>query len=96
MKRKLRIDELTVTSFSTQEGRRERGTVRGHGDVSFGTCWGEPTCDDTCAGLQTCDNLRTCACESDATCGGSFTCYASCPDRETMCNQNTCPEPCRR
>ena len=88
MKRKLRMEDLSVSSFSTEadEPVRERGTVRGHGDVSFGTCRGEATCDDTCRGLRTCDGLRTCAdtcnCSNDTcpemTC--NFTCYATCPD----------------
>lgn len=96
MKRKLRIEELSVTSFSTDDAARERGTVRGHGDVSYGTCPGEATCDS-------CD-LRTCA----DTCGDSCTCqvtcfertcyftcfYASCPDRETECEDETCRFPC--
>lgn len=90
MKRKLRIDELSVTSFSTDEDRlaRERGTVRGLGDVSYGTCRGERTCDDTCEGLRTCDGARTCADScgcTERTCPEltcSFTCYQSCPDVE--------------
>jgi hypothetical protein len=80
MKRKLRMEELSVSSFSTEEDAlaRERGTVRGHGDISFGTCPGEPTCD-SCDNLRTCAD--TCACTSQTclrTC--SFTCYATCPN----------------
>lgn len=87
MKRKLRLDELSVTSFSTDDAGGERGTVHGHGDVSYGTCPGEPsciscvrtcgdTCGDSCSCVVTC-YVRTCF----------FTCfYASCPDRETGCS----------
>ena len=90
MKRKLRIDELSVTSFSTDEGGGEQGTVRAHGDVSYGTCQGEPSCISclrTCA--DTCGN--TCSCFVSCVAGTCiFTCYASCPDRETGCNDATC------
>ncbi|HYR06672.1 MAG TPA: hypothetical protein VEQ60_02810 [Longimicrobium sp.] len=79
MKRKLRIDDLSVTSFSTDANRQEQGTVRGHNqDISFGTCPGEPTCDS-------CNNLRTCAdtCQCSVnTCPRQtcyFTCYNTCP-----------------
>jgi hypothetical protein len=78
MKRKLRIDDLSVTSFSTDDGHGERGTVQGHsGDISFGTCPGELTCDSC--------NLRTCADSCGCTEGTcprhtcSFTCYKTCP-----------------
>ncbi|HEX2080238.1 MAG TPA: hypothetical protein VHG08_21225 [Longimicrobium sp.] len=89
MKHKLRIEELSVASFSTEEDglARKRGTVRGFGDVSFSTCPGELTCDS-------CDDVRSCA----GTCGCTertcertcdFTCYVSCPDRES-CGQPVC------
>lgn len=83
MKRKLRIEELSVTSFTTDEAAGERGTVRAFGDVSGGSCPGEATCDScnlrTCA--DTCGNSCSCVSCEVRTC--IFTCYVSCPNVET-------------
>lgn len=69
MKRKLRIEELSVASFSTEadERREQRGTVRGMQltitfytkitcDAGQYTC--APTCPDTCH--VTCRTCITC------------------------------------
>jgi hypothetical protein len=75
MKRKLRLEELSVASFSTGEDgfERERGTVRGMADTGGATytqayvsCVRD-SCDPSCQGLA-----RTCwATCDDHTCGGS-------------------------
>ena len=67
MKRKLRMEDLSVASFSTEEDglARERGTVRG-----FMVDTQAPTMD-TCEGLRTCDF----SCQ-----GVARTCYATCDD----------------
>ena len=77
MKRKLRIEELSVTSFSTgDELTQERGTVRGfivdpNPVPTEGTCAGLRTCDFSCQGVA-----MTCY----ATCNTCFTCEARlCP-----------------
>jgi hypothetical protein len=75
MKRKLRIDELSVASFATEaEGPPEqRGTVRGMqiGTIlqTYYTCYlGQNTCAQTCP--QTCH----------VTCQSCITCnHAPCP-----------------
>lgn len=82
MKLKLRIEELSVASFSTEESTSERGTVRG-----FATAPTEPTAD-TCEGLRTCDFscqgvARTCA----ETCD---TCYVTCHTCDVTCVRDTC------
>jgi hypothetical protein len=80
MKRKLRIEELSVASFSTGEGgQAERGTVRGFDSfvLTVGTCWG-----------RTCDGRRTCGGDScDETCYVTcdYTCNVTCPI--TACDQ---------
>ncbi len=78
MKRKLRIEELSVATFSTEDDStaRDRGTVRGFGDISFSTCPGELTCD-SCGNVRTCAD--TCGC-SMVTCQRTchFTCYFEC------------------
>jgi hypothetical protein len=77
MKRKLRIDELSVASFTTQEESKERGTVRGLADTTqqvtmvYGSCVALYTCEPSC-------QARTCA----ATCG--LTCPFTCDDKS--CN----------
>lgn len=68
MKRKLRIEELSVASFSTDEDgvTRERGTVRG-----FIADPNPIPTDGTCAAFRTCD----------VSCQGIVrTCYATCDD----------------
>lgn len=92
MKHKLRIDDLSVTSFSTDEDglARQRGTVRGMQQPVT------PTFDQSCIALQTCDtacqsnvcatNLRTCGDTCNCTMQTcprmtcSFTCYDTCPE----------------
>ena len=91
MKRKLRIEELSVTSFSTEEDdiARERGTVRGMADTSpqvtvvYGSCaLVRDTCDGSCQVI-----VRTCA----QTCPG--TCAITCDD-PSACNQTCVPALC--
>lgn len=90
MKRKLRIEELSVTSFSTGEDdfARERGTVRGMADTSphvtlvYGSCVvARDSCDASCQGI-----VRTCAETCPATCG--ITCDG------VSCNHTCIPALC--
>ena len=86
MKRKLRIEELSVASFTTgEESTRERGTVRGMADTSpqvtlvYGSCAVIRTCDFSCQGVaRTC--VDTCANTCPFTCATCVTCQANlCP-----------------
>lgn len=71
MKRKLRLDELAVVSFATEDETpaRERGTVRAHAPGSE-----VPTCGVSCEIIRTCAN--TCQATCPITC--SVTCYITC------------------
>jgi hypothetical protein len=79
---KLRLEDLTVESFNTTRGDRQRGTVKGNEAEEEGTflSWCN-TCDDTCEGF-TCEYNKSCApqftCVDNQTCMGDLTCD---PDR---------------
>jgi hypothetical protein len=78
MKRKLRIDDLSVASFPTGEEAfaRRRGTVRGaSGSDSYASCIVPETCIAECQVVQTRQN--TCAPTCHATCDDR-TCNATC------------------
>jgi hypothetical protein len=90
MKCKLRIEELSVSSFSTEEdGPARRGTVRGMADTSpqftfvYGSCvLARDTCDGSCQVI-----VRTCAQTCPATC--AITC-----DDPSVCYQTCIPALC--
>jgi hypothetical protein len=75
MKRKLRIDELSVASFSTEadEAQEQRGTVRG---MQIAGTW--QTCLTCYVGQYTC--AQTCPRTCQVTCQTCITCpNAPCP-----------------
>jgi hypothetical protein len=75
---KLRLEDLSVESFNTEEEARHGGTVRAYEEAEPGTIFSwchscpntcdEHTCGNTCAGMFTCDYDRTCS--PQYTCGG--------------------------
>lgn len=69
-KLKLDLDQLTVDSFDTADGRKREGTVFGEQCTCHTncTCPGCPTCDATC---DTCDAT----CEASCTASCVYTCY---------------------
>lgn len=80
MKHKLRIEELSVASFSTDEdgSTGQRGTVRGmEPDPSytqaFESCVVLETCETDCRSL-----VRTCMDTCAATCTCNVTCRRTC------------------
>lgn len=82
MKRKLRIEELSVASFSTEAGAlKERGTVLGNAPTTatqvYVSCVQQYTCTPTecCSVVRTCQEscVGTCVVSCDGTC--AHTCF---------------------
>jgi hypothetical protein len=80
MKRKLKMDDLAVASFSTEEGfGRERGTVRGASGETlaepYESCVVAQTCVSPCSGVQTRD---TCYHSCGISCNNDRSCFDTC------------------
>ena len=89
----LRLDDLTVESFSTATADALPGTVHGNDWTVVGGCATDEyqSCDGSCPHLGSCNeatcNHNTCMDTCNASCGG--TCYATCPNDMT-CYGSAC------
>ena len=99
MKRKLRLDDLSVESFATApDGGGARGTVRAQGvcgppaDTAYEICY-SGSCQISCGGTceRTCDNL-TCAATCHLSCNP--TCVGPTCDFAVVTCGDTCPPYC--
>ncbi|HEU0013393.1 MAG TPA: pinensin family lanthipeptide [Longimicrobium sp.] len=84
----LKLDELQVESFETQDNPRQRGTVQAN--CACGVC-----CCCPCACTAQCTAWGHASCAPNASCGhtycNQFTCAASC---EGTCRPSQCYETC--
>ena len=62
MERKLRLEELSIDTFTTSSVANERGTVYGEEATN------RPTCYVTCEGVHSCDYSAACPSVADGTC----------------------------
>ncbi len=67
MKRKLRLEELSIDAFTTSSAEDGRGTVYGEEATNRPTCAG-PTCYETCDGIHSCDYSAECPSVAAGTC----------------------------
>lgn len=76
--KKLKLEDLQVTTFETVTSARERGTVVGHGDYSYDFCshdGGASVCNPANSYDGTCQsyNTRPCDWSGNASCP-NYTC----------------------
>lgn len=93
----LKVDDLVVESFRTQETEGHRGTVHGNDSVAsidYGcntelgwVCTAPVSCDSGCntAHNGTCPTGNTCQDSCDGTCGSCVSCFGP------TCFEDTCP-----
>ena len=62
MKRKLRLQELSIDTFTTASAEEGRGTVYGEEATN------RPTCYQTCEGVHSCDYSAECVTVAEGTC----------------------------
>lgn len=67
MKRKLRLQELSIDTFTTLSAEEGRGTVYGEEATNRTNCGGA-TCYVTCEGVHSCDYSAQCATVAVGTC----------------------------
>lgn len=67
MKRKLRLEELSIDTFTASSAEAGRGTVYGEEGTNRPTCGG-PTCYETCEGAHSCDYSAACPSVAVGTC----------------------------
>ena len=65
--RKLRLEEVSIESFTTASAEVGRGTVQGQEATNRPTCAG-PTCYETCEGVHSCDYSYNCPSVAPGTC----------------------------
>lgn len=67
MKRKLRLQELSIDTFTTSSAEDGHGTVYGEEATNRRTCDGA-TCYLTCEGAHSCDYSAQCVTVAEGTC----------------------------
>lgn len=68
MKRKLRLQELSIDTFTTSSAEDGHGTVYGEEATNRNTCGAGQTCYETCDGIHSCDYSADCVTVAVGTC----------------------------
>ena len=69
MKRKLRLEELSIDTFTTSSSAEDgRGTVYGEEATNRHTCGAGQTCYQTCEDVHSCDYSAECVTVAVGTC----------------------------